>query len=138
MSDSLRPLGLHSPWNSPGQNTGVCCVAFSPSAGNLPNPGIKPGSPALQADSLPSEPPGKPKNTGMSSLSLLQGMFPTQESNRGLLHCRRILYQPGSKWRSLGKIREDGAVGSGQNSLCIFLDWTWMRRGEWNAHEKVD
>ena len=31
-----------------------------PSPGHLPNPGIKPGSPALQADSLPSEPPGKP------------------------------------------------------------------------------
>ena len=31
-----------------------------PSPGNLPNPGIKPGSPALQADPLPSEPPGKP------------------------------------------------------------------------------
>ena len=31
-----------------------------PSPGDLPNPEIKPGSPALQADSLPSEPPGKP------------------------------------------------------------------------------
>ena len=31
-----------------------------PSPGDLPNPGIKPGSPALQADSLPSEPPCKP------------------------------------------------------------------------------
>ena len=31
-----------------------------PSAGDLPDPGIKPTSPALQADSLPSEPPGKP------------------------------------------------------------------------------
>ena len=31
-----------------------------PSPGNLPNPGIEPGSPALQADSLPAEPPGKP------------------------------------------------------------------------------
>ena len=31
-----------------------------PSPGNLPDPGIKPRSPALQADSLPSEPPGKP------------------------------------------------------------------------------
>ena len=30
------------------------------SPGDLPNPGIKPGSPELQADSLPSEPPGKP------------------------------------------------------------------------------
>ena len=31
-----------------------------PSSGDLPNPGIKPRSPALQADALPSEPPGKP------------------------------------------------------------------------------
>ena len=31
-----------------------------PSPGDLPNPGIKPGSPALQADALSSEPPGKP------------------------------------------------------------------------------
>ena len=51
VSDSLQPHGLHSPWNSPGQNTEV------------------------------------------GSLSLLQGIFPIQESNRGLLHCRRILYQ---------------------------------------------
>ena len=33
------------------------------------------------------------QNTGVGSLSLLQGIFPTQESNWGLLHCRRILYQ---------------------------------------------
>ena len=50
MSDSLQPPGLYSPWNSPGQNTGV------------------------------------------GSLSLLQGIFPTQGSNLGLLHCRRIFY----------------------------------------------
>ena len=54
-------------------------------------------SPAMQADSLPSEPPGKTKNTGVDSLSLLQGMFPTQESNWGLLHCRLILYQLSQK-----------------------------------------
>ena len=64
-----------------------------PSPGDLPNPGIKPRSPTLQADSLPAEPQGKPKNTGMGSLSLLPWIFLTQESNRGLLHCRRILYQ---------------------------------------------
>ena len=33
-----------------------------PSPGDLPNPGSKPGSPALQADALPSEPLGKPRN----------------------------------------------------------------------------
>ena len=41
--------------------------------GNLPNPGIEPRSPALQVDSLPAEPPGKPKNTGVGSLSLSSG-----------------------------------------------------------------
>ena len=51
MSNSLWPHGLYSPWNSPGQNTGV------------------------------------------GSLSLLQGIFPTQESNPGLLHCRWVLHQ---------------------------------------------
>ena len=35
-----------------------------PSPGNLPNPGIKPGTPALQAGALSSEPPGKPWRTG--------------------------------------------------------------------------
>ena len=47
----------------------------------------------IAGDSLLAEPQGKPKNTGMGSLSLLQRIFPTQESNWGLLHCRWILYQ---------------------------------------------
>ena len=68
-------------------------VDFLFSPGDLPNPGIELRSPALQAGSLPVEPPGKPKNTRVGSLSLLQGIFPTQESNCGLLHCRWILYQ---------------------------------------------
>ena len=63
------------------------------SPGDLPNPRIKPRSPALQADSLPAEPQGKPMNTGVGTLSLLQRIFLTQESNRGLLHCRWIFYQ---------------------------------------------
>ena len=42
---------------------------------------------------FPAEPQGKPKNTRVGSLSLLQGIFPTQESNQSLLHCRWILYQ---------------------------------------------
>ena len=52
-----------------------------PSPGDLPNPGIKPRSPTLQGDSLPAEPQEKPKNTGVGSLSLLQGIFLTQELN---------------------------------------------------------
>ena len=73
MSDSLQLHGLYSSWNSPSQNTGV---------GNLsedcPNPGIEPRSPALQADSLLAESQGKPKNTGVARLSLLQVDLPTQ------------------------------------------------------------
>ena len=61
--------------------------------GIFPTPEIELRFPTLQADSLPDEPQGKPKDTGVGSLSLLQGPFPNQESNRGLLHCRRILYQ---------------------------------------------
>ena len=51
------------------------------------------GSPSLQADSLSAEPQGKPRNTGVGNLSLLQGIFLTQAWNQGLLHCRWILYQ---------------------------------------------
>jgi len=61
--------------------------------GIFPDPGMEPRSPALQADSLAAEPQGKPKNTGVGSLSLLQWIFLTQESNWGFLHCRRILLQ---------------------------------------------
>ena len=46
------------PWDSPRKNTGVGYHA--PTPGDLPNPGIEPWSPALQADSLPAELPGKP------------------------------------------------------------------------------
>ena len=79
VSDSLEPLGLYSPWNSPGQNTGVCSLSLL--QGNLPNSGIEPRSPTLWADSLPAEPQGKPKNPGVGSLSLFQRIFLTQESN---------------------------------------------------------
>ena len=62
------------------------------SRGIFPTLESNPRSPALRADSLPSEPPGKPKNTGVGSLSLLQGIFPAQGSNPGLPHFRHILY----------------------------------------------
>ena len=58
----------------------------SPFSGDLPHPGS-------QVDSLLAETQGKPKNTGVDSQSFLQQIFPTQESNWGLLHCREILHQ---------------------------------------------
>ena len=45
---------LFCPWDFPGKKTGVGCHSF-PSPGDLSHPGTKPGSPALQVDSLPSE-----------------------------------------------------------------------------------
>ena len=52
-----------------------------PSPGDLLNLGIEPRSPALQADSLPAEPQGRPKNTVVGTLSFLQQIFLTQESD---------------------------------------------------------
>ena len=90
VSDSLRLRGLgFMQFSKPEYWNGW---PF-PSPGDLPNLGIEPRSPTLRVDSLPAEPPGKPKKTGVGSLSLLQGIFLTQESNRGLLYRRRILYQ---------------------------------------------
>ena len=80
----------------------------SPTPGDLPNTEIEPRSPTLQEDSLPSEPPGKPMNTELGSLSLLQGISPTQELNQGLLNCRQILYQlsyQGSPWKPLSALK---------------------------------
>ena len=67
MSNSLQPHGLQPArllytwgFSRPEYRSGLPC----PLSGDLPNPGIKPRSPSLQADFLLSEPPGKPKNTG--------------------------------------------------------------------------
>ena len=65
-------------------------VAFPFSRGPS-NPEIQPRSPEFQADSLPADPHGKPKNTEVGSLSLLQRIVPTQKLNRGLMYCRQIL-----------------------------------------------
>ena len=96
MSNSLQPHGLQPtwllcPWGFSRQEywSGLPC----PLPEDLPNPGTEPRSPSLQADSLQTEPPEKPKNARVGSLPLLQGISPIQESNLGLLHCRRILYQ---------------------------------------------
>ena len=99
MSDSLRPHGLQPA-------VGILQARIlewvdMPSSKDSSHP----RSPALWADSLHSEPPGKPKNTGVDSLSFLQGISPTQASNQGLLCCRWILYQlsrQGSAYLGMG------------------------------------
>ena len=83
MSDSLQPHGLYSPCNFPGQNTGEGSHSLLQ--------GIKLMSPALQADSLPAEPQRKPKNTGVGSLSLFQGIFPGIELESPALQVGSLL-----------------------------------------------
>ena len=83
------PHGLYSPWNSPGQNTGVGnCFLLQ---GIFQTQGSNPGLPHCRHILYQLSHGGKPKKTGMGSLSLLQWIFLTQESNWGLLHCRWIL-----------------------------------------------
>ena len=76
VSNSLWP-------HSPGQNTGMGSLSLL--QGNLPNPGIKPWSPTLQAESLPAEPPGKPlvprPGTKPGALAV-KAPSPTQEAAR--------------------------------------------------------
>ena len=57
-------------------------VAF-PFSRRSSQPRVELRSPTLHVDSLPAEPQGKPKNTRVGTLSLLQGIFPAQESNQG-------------------------------------------------------
>ena len=71
-----------------GGRTAVLCMLSSVVTDSLGPHGQR----SLEKNAGESELPRKPKNTGVSSLSLLQGIFLTQESNLGLLHCRRILY----------------------------------------------
>ena len=88
---TLQPCGLYSPWNFPGQNTGVGSLSLL--QGIFPIHGLNPALPHCRRILYQLSHRGKPKNTGVGSLSLLQGIFPTQGSNPALLHCRWILYQ---------------------------------------------
>ena len=98
VSDSFLPHGLYSPWNSPGQDTGVGRLSFL--QGIFPTQGLNPGLPHCRGLPLfPAEPPGNPKNTGVGSLSLLHGIFPTQELYQGLPHYRQIFNQLNHKGR---------------------------------------
>ena len=74
------------------RKTTITLASVRPAWSQVHKPDCRKG-PALQADSLPAEPQEKPPNTGVCSLSLLQGIIPTQESNQGLPHCTWIPYQ---------------------------------------------
>ena len=60
---------------------GILELLTIPFSGDLPDPGIKPVSPALQADSLPSEPAGKPPKVKYFNVNLTKYVSDTQEEN---------------------------------------------------------
>ena len=80
----LQPTRLLCSWRFSRQEHYISLPC--PPPGDIPNLEIEPRSPTLQVDSSPSEPPGKTKNTGVDSLTLLKEIFSTQELNQGLLH----------------------------------------------------
>ena len=117
VSDSLRPQTIQPmEFSRPEYWSGQ---PF-PSPGDLSNPGKELRSSTLQADSLPAEAQGKPKNTGVGSLSLLQQIFPTQESNWSLLHCRQILYQ--LSYQGSGDKRRWQQKGSCGDETILYFD----------------
>ena len=86
MSDSVTPWTVdHQAPLSMGilQARILDCIAM-PSPRDFPNPGIEHRTPTLQVDSLPSESPGKPKNTEMVAYPFSRGT----SQPKGLLHCR--------------------------------------------------
>ena len=90
------------------------------------------GPPHCKADSLPAEPPGKPKYTGVGSLSLLQQIFPTQESNWDLLYCRlfyQLSYQ-GSCIAATAVARASTCTLEGHDvSLGTLMTWAPVSQG---------
>ena len=84
----------------------------------FPRPGIEPRSHTLQTDSLPAEPPGKPKKLEWVAYPFSSGSSHSQESNRGLPHCRQILYQL-SYQGSLNLIRARTTTPDSPNYIFI-------------------
>ena len=92
MFDSLWLHGLYSPWNSPGQNTGVGSLSLH--QGIFPTQRSNTGLPHYRWILYEPSRQGSPRILEWLDYPFSRGsIFPTQESNQGLLHCRQILYQ---------------------------------------------
>ena len=156
VSDSLQPHGVYSPWNSPGQNTGVGSCSFL--QGIFPTQGLNPGflhcrqilyqlshqgsprilqwvaypfssgsswpgSPALQADSLPAELPGKPRSLNNHTLNLVDS-----HKHHSFLHlfCYVQIHQCSLSQTLLLALRLERAVSWMVGSSSMFV-WHALR-----------
>ena len=91
VSDSLQPHGPYSPWNSPGQNTGVGSLSLL--QGIFPTQGLNLGLPHCRGILYQLSHKGSPRILEWVAYPFSRWIILTQQSNQGLLHCRRILYQ---------------------------------------------
>ena len=91
VSDSLQPHGLYSPWNSPGQNTGVGSLSLL--QGIFPTQGLNPGLPHYRKILYQLSHQGSPKILGWVAYPFSRRSSQPKNQTGGLLHCRRILYQ---------------------------------------------
>ena len=93
----------------PGNSTGVDCHSFSR---DLPNPGLEPGSPVLQTDALPSEPPGKWEKVSI------------------------YLNLPAHTWRSQN-LRRDPSHPIARALPNIEVGPVWGPSSDWSAHCRI-
>jgi len=93
-----------------------------PSPGDLPNPGIKPRSPALKADSLPADHKGSPRILEWLAYPFSRGSSQPRSCNRGLLHCRRFLYQLSYQGNAL-ELEGRGPKDHSAFVSCLCLGW---------------
>ena len=98
-----------------------------PSPGDFPNPGIEPGSPALQADALPSEPPGKPRLVlfYFSTFFVMFKVFPGSSVVKNL---------PAAQETQVQSLSCDAPLEKGMATHSSILAWRIpMDRGAWQA-----
>ena len=133
-----------------------------PSPGDLPDPGIKPRSPALEADALTSEPPGKPNCKGNQSWifigrtdaeaqgPILWHLIQSTDSLEKTLILGKTEGRRRRGWQRMRWLDGDGhgfgqalGVGDGQGSLACCSPWghkqpdrteqqTWRHLTQWN------
>ena len=127
VSDSLRPHRLYSPWNSPGQNTGVGSLSLL--QGIFPTPWIQPRPPALQADSLPAEPPEQPKNTGVRSPRILGWeAYPFSSSSSRLRNRSQVSCIAGGFFTNWAIRESPQGIKYSTTVVNTFRDWKWIKR----------